>query len=131
MSLSNNSVKTEWSKSSYRIPIFSHELLLTSEESKQRFRGVEFEGTRLSCEDSPKEVEFVGNGCPYLGRVYARAAILIWPKSNREKVEISIMNTANKKYRLPAGKDDHPNYDGTYQPGREGEPVPHYYDGDY
>lgn len=125
LNLSNKSVKEEWSKSNHRIPIYSHELLLTKEESKQYFRGREFNGSTLVCQDDPKEIEFLGNSLPYPGRFYARAAIILWPKSNREKIEIEVMNSANKM-RLAPSKDDHPNYDGTYPGmiGREGEPVP-------
>ena len=30
----------------------------------------------------------VGNGCPYMGRIYSRAVILLWPKANREAIEL-------------------------------------------
>jgi hypothetical protein len=87
LNLSNESIAKEWSKSKHRLPIFSHELLLTNEQSKDLFRGNGYEGHNLVCQDSPKEVEFLGNGFPYPGRVYARAVIILWPKSNRESIE--------------------------------------------
>ena len=30
----------------------------------------------------------VGNGCPYMGRIYSRAVILLWPRANREAIEM-------------------------------------------
>ena len=58
---------------------------------------LEDERTRRYCSDGtnepychrpsrPQDVEFLGNGGPPMGEVYSRAALLVWPISNRAKV---------------------------------------------
>ena len=35
---------------------------------------------------NPAAVEFLGNGCPYPGQCYSRAAILFWPTKDRAAI---------------------------------------------
>jgi hypothetical protein len=36
--------------------------------------------------DGPGDVEFLGNGMPYMGNAFSRACIVLWPRENRKKV---------------------------------------------
>jgi hypothetical protein len=38
--------------------------------------------------NSPKAIEFLGNGMAYPGRSYSRAVILLWPKAHRDAVQL-------------------------------------------
>ena len=74
----------------HSLPLYSHELLFASEEAAVKFREDErVNANNVMVDDSPKEVEFLGNGgYIYPGRVYSRAVIIVWPKSHRERVQI-------------------------------------------
>ena len=72
----------------HSVPLYSHELLFASEEAASKFRKDDEEnGEKVMVETSPKEVEYLGNGGCYMGRVYSRAVIMIWPKSHRQDVQ--------------------------------------------
>lgn len=81
------------------IPILRQELLIPNfeqnggrySETKEKFRqgwSRSQDGGNCYVSSDPKEIEFLGNGCPYGGRTYSPAVILIWPKSNRQAVAL-------------------------------------------
>lgn len=72
----------------HSIPIYSHEILFASEEAARKYRKDEDDHGIHAIVEDPKDVEFLGNGCPYEGRIYSRAVILIWPKAHREAIEL-------------------------------------------
>ena len=77
----------------HSLPIYSHELLFASEEAASEYRSnnsyySHISGKHVFVESSPKEIEFLGNGMPYMGRVYSRAVIMIWPRAHREGVQM-------------------------------------------
>lgn len=72
----------------HSLPIYSQEILFASNEARCKFRKDAAEGKHVVVENSPKEVEFLGNGGCYMGRMYSRAVILLWPKSHRKDVQM-------------------------------------------
>lgn len=70
----------------HSLPIYAQELLFASEGAKNDFRSETSDNQNVLAE--PQEVEFLGNGMPYPGRWYSRSVILLWPKENREVVEL-------------------------------------------
>lgn len=69
--------------------ILAEELLLADAAvAKELRRGQEdsYREQALVTEGDPQRVEFLGNGCPYPGQCYARAAILFWPTEGRNEV---------------------------------------------
>ena len=81
----------------HSLPIYSHELLFASENAAAEYRedSTRFMGKHVLTDPSyglsrggAKKVEFLGNGgVIYSGRVYSRAVILTWPRSNRNDVQ--------------------------------------------
>lgn len=78
----------------YDLEIDDEELLLTDPALKQ----VLFQGDSIR-EEAPGSIEFLGNGCPYPGQWYSRAAIVFWPKSERDKISGQIAARLQKKAR--------------------------------
>ncbi|KAL7543990.1 hypothetical protein ACHAWF_007499 [Thalassiosira exigua] len=79
------------------MPIYSHELLFSSEEARIKYRKDNDHGKHvlldsddkgLDREAGPKEIEFLGNGMVYEGRAYSRAVILIWPRAHQRDVQM-------------------------------------------
>lgn len=82
----------------HSLPIYSHELLFASENAAAEYRedsdlckGKHVFTDKNSLElniGGATKVEFLGNGgAIWPGRVYSRAVILIWPRSNRNDVQ--------------------------------------------
>jgi len=73
----------------HTLPIHRHELLFASQETAAKFRedSVYGHGKQVILENDPKEIEFLGNGMPYMGRTYSRAVLLIWPKAHRRDIQ--------------------------------------------
>ena len=46
----------------------------------------------------PGSVEYLGNGCPFPGQAYARAAIVFWPRANRAQIKEEIGKTSLDRY---------------------------------
>ncbi|KAL7537607.1 hypothetical protein ACHAWF_014939 [Thalassiosira exigua] len=79
----------------HSLPIYSHELLFSSEEARIKYRKdndnekhVLLDSDDLYHETGPKEIEFLGNGMPYPGRIYSRAVILIWPRAHQRDIQM-------------------------------------------
>ena len=70
------------------LEILPDELLLTSDELKKEI----FEGTNGF--DDMESMEFLGNGCPYGGQWYSRAAIVMWPRAHRETIKAQLAEQA-------------------------------------
>ncbi|EOD35233.1 hypothetical protein EMIHUDRAFT_227525 [Emiliania huxleyi CCMP1516] len=69
--------------------ILAEELLLADAAVAKELRRGQDDSYReqaLVTEGDPQRVEFLGNGCPYPGQCYARAAILFWPTEGRNEV---------------------------------------------
>ena len=86
----------------HSLPIYSHELLFASEKTPQQNTAkIQISPWANKClqlrthslmvrkfRGGTKKVEFLGNGgVIYSGRVYSRAVILIWPRSNRNDIQ--------------------------------------------
>jgi len=69
----------------HSLPLYNHELLFASEQALETHQE---EQESLTCMVGyPQQIEFVGNGMPYEGRVYSRAVIVMWPKQHRAAVQ--------------------------------------------
>ncbi|KAL9190754.1 hypothetical protein ACHAXT_000460 [Thalassiosira profunda] len=73
-------------KGNHSLPIYTHELLFASEGASAKFRKDAEQRKHVVVED-PQDVEFLGNGGCYMGRMYSRAVILLWPKAHRQDVQ--------------------------------------------
>jgi len=58
------------------------EFLLSKEQSLEMRKKGDDHGILAHAD----ELEFLGNGMPYMGQVYSRAALVFWPKKSRSAV---------------------------------------------
>lgn len=86
-----------WSKhpddngGNHSLPIFAEEILFATEGAKAEFfaeADCDGRDQEVLVHSDPQEVEFLGNGMPPPGRWYSRSVILLWPKENRNMVEL-------------------------------------------
>lgn len=79
------------------VPILRPEILLGGKDQKEKedFRNGKMSYSRSDHDsgncvvnDSPEEIEFLGNDIPYPGRIYNPAVFLMWPKDNRQAVAL-------------------------------------------
>jgi hypothetical protein len=69
------------------------ELLLSNPEARQHRDADDW---APECDDNfPTNLEFLGNGMPYMGRWFSRAVLLMWPRSHRTQVEQQIIPPCN------------------------------------
>lgn len=68
------------------MPIYTDEVLLSNDKLREEIHSYGGNDSFQVPDGNPNEAEFLGNGCPYPGQCYSRAAILLWPKKDRSDI---------------------------------------------